>query len=205
MNDSAHDTEHIYRVLYYALDIAKHESNVDIELLTVACLLHDIGREAQIANHSIDHATYGAEMAYNWLLENGYSQEFAQKAKVCISTHRYRSDNPPQSLEAKILFDSDKLEACGAVGIARTLQYKSNIAEPLYMLDENGQVSDGTMPNEVSFLQEYKFKLEKIYDRFYTQRGNELAASRKGIAKHFYEAVLAEVRECYARGANSEI
>ena len=202
MNDIAHDKEHIYRVLNYALDIAKYENAVDIAVLTIACLLHDIGREEQFANPSIDHAVYGAEKAYQWLIENNYSKEFADKVKKCIQSHRFRSDNPPQSIEAKILFDADKLEACGAVGIARTLLYQAYFSEPLYMITQNGIVSDGTDDIEPSFLQEYKHKLENIYDKFYTKRSSELAAKRKPAAKNFYESLLAEVRECYREGVN---
>lgn len=63
-------------------------------------------------------------MAYNFLIENNYSTELAEKVKHCIFTHRFRSENPPETIEAKILFDVDKLDACGLIGIARTLMYK---------------------------------------------------------------------------------
>jgi len=197
MIDSAHDTEHVYRVLNYALDIAKHEGGADIERLTIACLLHDISRTEQFADPNIDHAVHGSLKAHGWLVENGYSSEFAGAVRDCIETHRFRSDNPPRSLEAKILFDADKLDVCGAVGIARTLLYKSHVVEPLYSFTESGKISDGTNEAGKSFMQEYKFKLEGIYDKFYTARGFELAVKRKSAAKDFYDSLLAEVRECY--------
>jgi len=198
MSDSAHDTEHVYRVLNYALDIAKHEGGADLELLTTACLMHDISRADQFADPGIDHAIHGSLKAHRWLAENGYSTEFADTVRDCIETHRFRSDNPPQSLEAKILFDADKLDVCGAVGIARTLLYKSHVVEPLYSFTDQGKISDGTKDTEPSFMQEYKFKLEGIYNKFYTKRGFELAAKRKAAAQNFYDALLAEVRECYS-------
>jgi len=197
MTDSAHDREHIYRVLNYALNIAKHEDGVNIDVLTTACLLHDIGRAEQFSNPAADHAECGAEKAYLWLTVNGYTEEFAEAVKSCIQTHRFRSDNPPRSIEAKILFDADKLDVCGAMGIARTLLYKAHVSEPLYLLDDSGEVLDGANDNEPSFFKEYKFKLVKIYDNFYTKRGAELAAKRKAAAENFYMSLLAEVRECY--------
>ena len=193
MNDAAHDREHVYRVLNYALDIAKTEPEADVELLTAACLLHDIARAEQFADPSICHATYGGEKAYDWLLGQGYSEDFAGAVRDCIVTHRFRSNNPPQSLEAKILFDADKLEACGVIGIARTLQYKSHVFEPLYTLSENGEVTE----DYPSFLHEYNFKLANVYDKFFTRRGAELAAKRQKAAQDFYEALRREVRECY--------
>jgi uncharacterized protein len=198
MRDSAHDMEHVYRVLYYALHIAAHEGGADTELLTAACLLHDIGRAEQFADPQVDHAICGAEKAYQWLKANGYAEEFAHAVSSCIQTHRFRSDHPPQSLEAKILFDADKLDVCGAVGIARTLFYLAQVAQPLYTLTESGEVPDGSRDTEPSFLREYKFKLEKMYGRFYTRQGAALAAERKSAAQNFYESLLAEVRGCYS-------
>lgn len=129
MGDSAHDKDHIYRVLYNAMDIAGTEQNVDYDVLICACLLHDIGRKEQFENPELCHAMVGGEKAYQFLLENSFDTAFADKVKHCIQTHRYRQNNPPQSLEAKILFDSDKIDATGALGIARTLFYKGTIGE----------------------------------------------------------------------------
>ena len=198
MTDSAHDMEHVYRVLHYALDIAAHENGIDAEMLSAACLLHDIGRPEQFADPALDHAVCGAEKAFAWLTTHGYTENFAASVRDCIRTHRYRSSDPPRSLESKILFDADKLEACGATGIARTLLYKAQVNEPLYLLTHNGEISDGTNDISPSFFREYKFKLENVYDKFYTRRGKELAEKRQAAARNFYEALLAEVRECYS-------
>ena len=84
MTDSAHDIEHVYRVLNYAHIIAQHESDVDLELLAIACLLHDIGRAEQFADPSVDHALCGGVKAYKWLTGNGYSENFAVSVNKCI-------------------------------------------------------------------------------------------------------------------------
>ena len=198
MTDSAHDMEHVYRVLNYALDIAQHEDGVVRETLYIACLLHDIGRAEQYADPAVDHAIRGAKMAHLWLEENGYSKDFADDVEKCIQAHRFRSKEPPESIEAKILFDADKLDVCGAMGIARTLLYKAIVSEPLYSLTECGEVSDGTNDAEPSFFQEYKFKLEKLYDNFFTKRGAELAEKRRYAAENFYTSLLTEAKECYS-------
>lgn len=201
MGDSAHDKEHIYRVLHVALDIAKTEENVDYDILICACLLHDIGRMEQFANPSLCPAQIGAEKAYKFLLEHGFERCFAENVKECVQTHRFRADNPPQSIEAKVLFDADKVDVCGAIGIARTLVYKGRVSEPLYSLDENGQVLDGSKDTESSFFQEYKYKLEGLYDNFFTARGKEIAEERRAAAKSFYESMLSEVQVSYDLGS----
>ena len=205
MTDNAHDREHVYRVLHYALDIAKHEGSANDVILIVACLLHDIGREEQYADPTVDHALCGAEQAYAWLKANGYDEGFSISVMNCIQTRRFRSDNQPQSIEAKILFDADKLDVCGAMGIARSLLYKAKVDEPLYTLTEKGDVSDGTNDVEPSFFQEYKFKLEKLYSQFYTKRGSDLARSRKATAENYYKALLSEANSCYSDETKSEI
>jgi uncharacterized protein len=200
MNDSAHDKEHIYRVLYVALDIASSEDNIDLDVLTAACLLHDIGREEQSRNPEICHAEAGSKMAYDFLILNGWVPEKAGHVKACILSHRYRNDAEPQSMEAKILFDADKIDASGTLGIARTLIYKGQVSDPLYSVDEMGNVLDGSSNEPPSFFHEYKFKLEKVYDTLYTKRGKEIANKRRDSAAAFYSSLLAETRESYTSG-----
>lgn len=202
MRDSAHDSEHIYRVLYNALIIAKSEHDVDYDVLVAACLLHDIARDEQFSNPEVCHATVGSEKAFHFLIEHGFTIDFAEKVKHCIQTHRFRKNNEPQSLEAKILFDADKLDVAGAIGIARTLIYKGIVSEPIYTVMPNGIVSDGTDDTTPSFFQEYKYKLENLYSKFYTRKGKELALRRKNTAVRFYENLLQEVSEMYEDGGN---
>ena len=200
MEDSAHDSAHVYRVLYLALEIAAGTEEVDRDVLIGACLLHDIGRKEQFENPQVCHALAGGEKAYAFLTEQGFPEAYASHVRDCILTHRYRRNAPPRSLEAKILFDADKLDVCGAIGIARTLLYKGQVSEALYSLKPDGAVSDGTGDTVPSFLQEYKYKLEEIYDRFYTKKGNEMAAERREAAVSFYRNILAELQEDYGQG-----
>lgn len=199
MADSAHDKEHVYRVLYLALDIANHEScNQDV--LIAACLLHDIGRGEQYKNPQICHARVGAERAYHFCIRQGFPDVNARHIRDCIATHRYRGDDQPASLEAKILFDADKLDATGTLGIARTLFYKGHVGEPLYHIDERGDVLDGTDDPSPSFFQEYNYKLKNLYHKFYTDRAYEIAKERQQAAVLFYESMLKELSSTYQNG-----
>ena len=201
MGDSAHDAEHIYRVLYNALEIAKSENDVDYDVLIAACLLHDIGRKEQFEDPAQCHALVGGEKACRFLRDHGFDDDFAAKVRHCIQVHRFRKNTPPESLEAKILFDADKLDATGALGVARTLMHKGNTVEPIYNVLPDGTISDGVEDTGPSFFREYKFKLEKLYDRFYTPRGVELAQERRAIAAAFYESLYREVNAGYTDGS----
>ena len=193
MYDSAHDREHVYRVLHNALVIAGEETGVDYDVLLCACLLHDIGRKEQLKDPKLCHAAVGSEKAYAYLISNGFGEGFAAQVRDCIRTHRFRRNDPPQSLEAKILFDADKLDVVGTIGIARTLEYQGTVSAPMYSRREDGTVSDGSGDTVPSFFREYKFKLEKLYDRFYTPKGAQLAAKRREAAQRFYEDLYREV------------
>lgn len=200
MRDSAHDREHIYRVLYTALDIAQSEPSADLEILTAACLLHDIGRPEQFANPKLCHAEVGSIKAYDFLIGIGWTEERAAHVRDCVFTHRFRSGNPPQSIEARILFDADKIDVSGAVGMARSLMYRGAVDEPLYTLNEDGTVSDGGDTDKPSFFREYHFKLKNVYGKFFTERGREIALGRQRAAEDFYNALLSEVKNSEERG-----
>lgn len=193
MKDSAHDREHVYRVLKNALIIAENMDNVDYDVLIAACLLHDIARPEQIADPAVCHAAFGSEKAYDFLVDQGFSEDFSGHVRSCIRTHRFRKNDQPETLEARILFDADKLDVVGAVGIARTLVYKGTVSDPLYTRKADGSISDGSEETVSSFFREYKFKLEKLYDRFYTEKGRELALMRKPAAEDFYNSLFDEV------------
>ena len=191
MDQSAHDLSHVYRVLANAREIAKGTPGVDMDILETAVLLHDVGRPVQLRDPEKDHAEIGAEMARDFLTQKGFAPDFVAAVVHCIYTHRFRKSRPPETLEAKILFDADKLDSTGAIGLARTLLYQGQHGRPLYASDEAGR------PDETSdvpcFFKEYHFKLEKIYDRFLTERGETLALARQKTAEDFFSALKKEI------------
>lgn len=202
MADSAHDKEHVYRVLYIALDIANYEKEVDFGVLITACLLHDIARKEQFENPQLCHAVVGAVKAYDFLIKKGFDVAFANKVANCIRVHRYRSHNHPETIEEKILFDADKIDATGTLGIARTLLYKGKLGESLYSVNEAGEVLNGAEDRKPSFFQEYKLKLERLYSKFYTKRGFQIAMERQHAAIAFYENMHQEVQDTYRTGGS---
>ena len=200
--DAAHDAEHVYRVLYNALDIAATERGVDYDILLAACLLHDIGRARQYENPELCHAIEGGDMAFEYLSGIGFTERAAAHVKQCIVSHRYRGDALPVTIESKILFDADKVDVSGAVGVARSLFYQGHVGIALYTVDENGNVPDGMCDNGASFFHEYHFKLKHVYDEFFTRRGTEIAGLRRRAMDDYYRSLLREVSESRASGKN---
>ena len=194
MKDAAHDPMHIYRVLYQALQIAKGYPEVNQDILIASCLLHDIGRMKQFQNPQLCHAEEGGKMAYEFMRSLGWNEKDCKHIQECITTHRFRTDRQPESIEAKILFDADKLDVTGALGISRTLLYKGRAGEPLYAVDAANRIYEGKDRNEPeSFLKEYHFKLSRLYETFYTPEAFETARRRKEITVMFYHELMDEI------------
>jgi uncharacterized protein len=116
--------------------------------------------------------------------------------KHCIRAHRYRDrQEPPQTLEAKVLFDADKLDAIGAVGVARAIGYAIQAGQPAYappsaQFLETGELEPGE-PH--SAYHEYHFKLRRIKDRMLTATGRKMAVERHQVMAEFFERLAREM------------
>lgn len=200
MKDSAHDKDHVYRVMYGAMTIARDEKVEDMDVLIAACLLHDIARAEQMADPAVCHALAGGDKAYAFLTGIGWPEERAGHVRQCIRSHRFRKSAPPESMEAKILYDADKLDVTGVIGLARTLAYNGAVNQPIYSTAADGTILDGSGDEPDSFCREYRFKLEKVYDRFLTRTGAALAKARQQAAADFYRSLMDEVCGTMALG-----
>jgi uncharacterized protein len=200
---SAHNLDHVMRVYNLCLMISKYEENVDLEILIPAALLHDIARveESEDKTGKIDHAVLGSEIAENILIKLEYDREKIEKIKHCIITHRFRTGNEPRTLEAKILFDSDKLDAIGAIGIARTFMLSGQCGQRLelnnsineYLNDntaENGRIKDMSKHNPII---EYEVKLKNIPDKLYTKKAKEIGEDRIEFMEQYFNRLKSEL------------
>ena len=201
---SAHNLDHVMRVYNLCLMISKHEENVDLEILIPAALLHDIARveESEDKTGKIDHAVLGSEIAGNILKDLEYEEEKIRKIKHCIISHRFRTGNEPGTIEAKILFDSDKLDAIGAIGIARTFMLSGQCGQRLelnnsineYLNDntaENGRIKDMSKHNPII---EYEVKLKNIPDKLYTKKAKEIGEDRIKFMEQYFNRLKLELQ-----------
>ena len=129
MEDSAHGKDHIYRVLYQALEIAKTEENVDYDVLITACLLHDVGRWMQY-KEGIPHEKAGVMLAEEILIDCGYEPEECSDILEAIGNHRNAGIKDEKNLSG-LLYRADKLSracfACGAESECDWKQDKKNM------------------------------------------------------------------------------
>jgi len=204
---SAHAMEHVIRVYNLCLHLAKCESSIDLDVLKTAALLHDIARlkEFNDKSGSIDHSALGAEMADKILRTLGYSEEKIAHVKHCIAAHRFRSKVEPQTKEAKILFDADKLDVLGAIGVARSFMIAGQYDQKIYSetsikeyMKENviGEKADGMIIDisKHSPNLEFELKFKRIPERLYTQKAREMAKERMRFMEDFFEKLKREIK-----------
>jgi len=202
---SAHNLDHVFRVYNLCLLLAKCEKEVDLDVLIPSALLHDIARvkESQNKTGEIDHAVLGSAMAEDILRRLGYEEEKIAKIKHCIISHRFRTGNEPKTIEAKILFDSDKLDVLGAIGIARTYMLggqfgqKLKTKEPLDDYLKHNTVDHGRLKDvsKHTALLEYEIKYKKIPEKLYTKKAKEMGLKRLQFMDEFFKRLDSEI-EC---------
>jgi uncharacterized protein len=201
---SAHNLDHVFRVYNLCLLISRYEKDVDLEILIPAALLHDIARveESEDKTGKIDHAVLGGEIAEEILRKLEYEKETIEKIKHCIVTHRFRTGNEPNIIEAKILFDADKLDVIGASGIARTFMLAGQFGQRLTINDSlDDYLSDNTVENgrlkDVSkhtpFI-EYELKFKKIPNKLYTKKAKEIGKERIEFMEKYFNTLKLEIQ-----------
>ena len=123
--DDIHGFKHTERVYNLCLNLGK-KLNADLNTLKIAALLHDIGRNTEKKDmQKRNHAVISAEIAKDLLKSNPYNSNQNEVDKIihCIQAHSFSNKTIPETLEAKILSDADKLDALGAIGLYRTIGF----------------------------------------------------------------------------------
>jgi len=192
----SHDWEHTVRVCEICEHIGEKEG-ADIIVLMISAYLHDIGRSLQdSSNGNVCHAQKGEEMAKPLLRKLELTAEQKENILHCITSHRFRGDAIPETLEAKILFDADKLDAIGAVGVARAFLFAGEVGARLHNTDDRVEDTKPYSIDDTGY-REYKVKLCKIADRIITNEGRRIAKDRHGFMVQFFDRFLKEYKgEC---------
>jgi uncharacterized protein len=190
---ASHGWDHVKRVHDLCLKIGKKE-RADLTVLGLAALLHDIGRkEEQASKGKICHARVGAEKAEKILVGLGVPKQVQKEVLACIRSHRFRGKEAPSSLEAKILFDADKLDSIGAVGVGRAFLFAGEVGARLHNSHKDLSQTVSYSREDTAF-REFQVKLIKVRDRMLTASGKALAEGRHRFMVRFFERLDAEVK-----------
>ncbi len=190
---SSHGWDHVARVVESAARIAAVEKSADPFIVTVSAVLHDVARdEEDKSNGAICHAEAGSETARVFLTQQGLDAARTSHIADCILTHRYRDSRLPASIEAKILFDADKLDSIGAVGVGRAFLFSGEIGAKLH--NGNSEVSGtAAYSSDDTAFREYSVKLRLIRDSLLTGEGRRIAGGRHDFMVRFFERLKEEI------------
>lgn len=194
VDDPVHGFDHVLRVLHMAEMIGKR-LGADLGVLRAAALLHDAaGAQPGETSERAAHEQASADFARRVLKEKDWSDESIQAVAHCIQTHRYRNQEQPQTLEAKILFDADKLDVLGAFGVARTLGYALQAGQPMYAKPSNQFLQTGELEHDEphSAYHEYVFKLRRVKERIFTEPAKEIAEHRHRLLCEYFDQMALE-------------
>ncbi|WP_048147975.1 HD domain-containing protein [Palaeococcus ferrophilus] len=173
--EGTHGFSHVERVFNLCLHIGREEG-ADLEVLALAALLHDIARPLEDSGKVEDHALESARIARRYLRSMGYPGEKVASVAHAIEAHRFSRGPEPETLEAKILSDADKLDAIGAVGVARVFMYSG----------EHGRSIEDS-------LRHFDEKILKLRDLMYTETAKRLAEKRHAFTVQFIERIRREI------------
>jgi uncharacterized protein len=189
--NGSHDWDHTLRVGRLCERIGPVEG-ADMDVLLIAAYLHDIGRYYQDAsNGEVCHAEKGAQMAWPIVKKLPVSEKQKKNIIHCVKSHRFRGNHAPKTVEAKVLFDADKLDAIGAVGVARAYLFAGEIGARLHNPDISVEKSKPYSKDDTGF-REFKVKLAGIRDRMLTKEGRKIAKERHSFMESFFTRFLEE-------------
>ncbi len=195
--DPVHDYDHVMRVYHMAEQIGQIEG-ADLDIVRAAALLHDaVGSAPGVDTNEQRHNHHGssAEFAAHILHLEGWPEDRVQAVQHCIRAHRFRfTTERPDTLEAKVLYDADKLDVLGALGVARTIAYAAIAGQPFYSKPSQQFLDTGKeVPGEAhSSYHEYLYKLVKIKDSLHTSTARKIAEYRHDFLVAFYTELSEE-------------
>jgi len=203
-HDWAHGRSHIERVLRTAVEIGKREG-ADPEIIELSAILHDIfaNDEKHSSIEGFRHEIEASKEARNILMTLGLGDRTVDAVCHCIESHRKRTGRvQPQTIEAKCLFDADKLDCIGAIGIVRSAFIALDQGQEFYKQEDIDDYkrrnirSDGTVIDyaQHSSNLEYELSLKEVAKRMYRETGRRIANERSAFMDEFYSRLGKELK-----------
>jgi uncharacterized protein len=199
--DLAHGWEHVYRVYHLSLRIAEQE-HADSFVVGMAALLHDLGRTTRDPKRP--HAERSAVLATKLLARYDLPHDTEEAILHAILAHNYRRGITPKTLEARVLYDADRLDSLGASGLMRwAMTIKNNRWSEWKSYHPDDPFAARRAPDEQHYLLDRFFtKLLKVLDVMTTETGRAMAQRRLAFLHLFLQELQQELVEGGYSGAD---
>jgi uncharacterized protein len=191
--DAAHDRAHIERVVANARHLAVQEG-ANLAVVVPAAWLHDCVTVPKDSPQRSQASRLAAQVATQFLAENGYDAALIPDIAHAVEAHSFSAEIPPRTLEAQIVQDADRLDALGAIGIARCIM--SGVAMGSRLYDPQAPFPDGRQLDDRSNMVDHFYvKLFKLVDRFNTVAGRAEAERRTDYMRGYLAQLSAEIAQ----------
>ncbi len=190
--DAAHDLEHVRRVVRNARALAAGEG-ARREVVEPAAWLHDCVSVPKDSPRRAEASRLAATQALTWLREWGWPAALLPEVAHAIEAHSFSAGIPPRTLEAKVVQDADRLDALGAVGLARCLMLGGAMGRPLYVPED--PFCERRAPDDrAACVDHFYSKLLKLEETMQTAGGRAEAGRRTKLLTEFLVELRREVR-----------
>ena len=190
-NDSAHDFEHVLRVYKNAQKICKKEK-ANEKLILSAALLHDIVSYRKSDKRSKLSSIESAKKSKQILKKYDFTSDEITIICDAIKDHSFSQNKIPSTIEGKILQDADRLDALGAIGIARVFATGGSLKRPFYNIDD--PFCKTRIPDDKIWTVDHFFqKLLKLESMMNTKSGKIEAKKRTKVLKEFLNQLKQEI------------
>jgi uncharacterized protein len=182
--DPAHDFSHILRVCRNARFIGEREG-ADMQVLLLAALLHDAGSGSKLAKGAkAESVSRSLKIAKDFLIEKGIAEDVMKKVLYAVEVHSFSRGIVPATLEARVLQDADRLDAMGAIGIARVFLTGGSLKRELY--DPKDPFCRNREPDDERWnLDHFYRKLLKLESGMHTETARALARERSMVMNRY--------------------
>lgn len=189
--DAAHDRGHLLRVVALAKRLA-HAEGAELAVVVPAAWLHDCVVVPKDSPRRAGASLLAAAAATTFLRESGYPVAYLDAISHAIAAHSFSAGIVPQTLTARVVQDADRLDALGAVGLARCLMLGGALGRPLYHLDEPFPLR--RPPDDTAYSLDHFFtKLLKLADSMQTATGRAEAMRRTAFLHEFLAQLADEI------------
>ncbi|HCH1721425.1 TPA: HD domain-containing protein [Vibrio parahaemolyticus] len=189
--DAAHDIEHVKRVVKTAKQLCDEE-NADIAIVLPAAYLHDCFTYPKDHPNREQSSAIAAKKAIAYLESIQYPQHYHDAIAHAIEAHSFSANIRPNTLEAQIVQDADRLDALGAIGVTRCIQVSTHFNAQLY--NDNDMFAKERELNDKQFtVDHFQTKLFKIVDTMNTESAKLEANKRKAFMQTYLKQLHHEV------------
>lgn len=188
---AGHDATHTIRVHSLSMKIGKREK-ADLLVVEAAALLHDIGRSHEEQDPKIDHAEVSAKMAEKLLRECRFPEERIPQVLYAIRVHRFSQHKTPDTLEAKVLQDADRIDISGAVGVAMAFAYGGAKNMELYDYDDP-LAKNRSLDDNKYVLDHFQKKLLRLGETIHTTTASQIIRRRQRYLASFVSRFIKEI------------